>query len=135
MSQFHQLLEHIQADGRISEEEALLIGEHLVADGTVNNDDVKLLVELYCHTATRSPAFDKLFFSTLEGVFLADGQITPSEEFYLLKMLYSDRQVTQSERDFLQKLRQQVPHKSASFEALVQSATSPCGNCAMPALE
>src|SRR5437868_7372382 len=75
MSQFHQLLEHIQADGRISEEEALLIGEHLVADGTVDNDDVKLLVELYCHTATRSSTFDKLFFTTLEGVFVADGQI------------------------------------------------------------
>jgi hypothetical protein len=82
MSQFHQLVSHIQADNRISEEEAAILGEHLVADGVVNIDDVKLLVELYCQTETRCPAFDKLFFTTLEGVFLADGQITPSEEFY-----------------------------------------------------
>jgi hypothetical protein len=128
MSQFHQLLSHIQADSRISDDEAALIGEYLVADGAVDIDDVKLLVELYCHTETRCPAFDKLFFTTLEGVFLTDGQVTPSEEFYLLKMLYSDREVSQPERDFLQKLRQQVPHKSASFEALIESALSTCGN-------
>ena len=122
MSQFHQLVSHIQADNRISEDEAAVLGEHLVADGTANIDDVKLLVELYCHTETRCPAFDKLFFTTLEGVFLADGQITPSEEFYLLKMLYSDREVRQPEREFLRKLRQQLPQRSASFESLFETA-------------
>jgi hypothetical protein len=122
MSQFHQLVSHIQADNRISEDEAAVLGEHLVADGTVNIDDVKLLVELYCHTETRCPAFDKLFFTTLEGVFLADGQITPSEEFYLLKMLYSDREISQPEREFLRNLRQQLPQRSASFESLYETA-------------
>lgn len=122
MSQFHQLLSHIQADNRISEDEAAVLGEHLVADGAVNIDDVKLLVELYCHTETRCPAFDKLFFTTLEGVFLTDGQITPSEEFYLLKMLYSDREIGQPEREFLQNLRQQLPQRSASFESLHETA-------------
>lgn len=122
MSQFHQLVSYIQSDNRISEDETAILGEYLVADNAVNIEDVKLLVELYCQTETRCPAFDKLFFTTLEGVFLADGQITPSEEFYLLKMLYSDREIGQPEREFLRNLHQKLPQRSASFEALYETA-------------
>lgn len=122
MSHFHQFLASIQADGEIHDEEVLLVCQKLEEDGQLDMDDVKLLVELYCETDTRSLAFDSLFFSVLEKVFLTDGQIAPSEEYYLLKMLYSDREVREPEREFLRRLRQQVPERTASFEALFDTA-------------
>jgi hypothetical protein len=122
MSQFYQLLAQIQADGGITEDEILPIREYLDADGKLDIDDVKLLVELYCDADNRCTAFDGLFFSTLEKVFLADGQITPSEEYYLLKMLYSDREIREPERQFLRQLRKQLPARTASFESLFDTA-------------
>jgi hypothetical protein len=122
MSQLYKFLATIQANGEISDDEVSLIREKLNDDGQLDVDDVKLLVELYCDTANRCPAFDKLFFSVLENVLLADGQISPSEEFYLLKMLYSDREIREPEREFLRRLRKQLPNKSASFEALFETA-------------
>ena len=129
MSQFYQLLAQIQADGGVTEDEILPIRQQIEADGKLDIDDVKLLVELYCDADNRCPAFDDLFFSTLETVFLADGQITPSEEFYLLKMLYSDREIREPERQFLRQLRKQLPTRSASFESLFDTAmNSPATN-------
>ena len=122
MSQFYRLLEQIQADGGITDDEILPIRQYVNADGKLDIDDVKLLVELYCDADNRCPAFDELFFSTLEKVFLTDGQISPSEEFYLLKMLYSDREIREPEREFLRKLRKQLPTRSISFESLFDTA-------------
>jgi hypothetical protein len=122
MSQFYRLLEQIQADGGITDDEILPIRQYVNADGKLDIDDVKLLVELYCDADNRCPAFDELFFSTLEKVFLADGQISPSEEFYLLKMLYSDREIREPEREFLRQLRKQLPTRSATFESLFDTA-------------
>ena len=122
MSQFYTLLSKIQADGGITEDEIQPIRQQLNADNRLDLDDVKLLVELYCDADNRCPSFDELFFSVLEKVFLGDGQITPSEEFYLLKMLYSDREIREPEREFLRKLRKQLPQRSASFEALFDTA-------------
>jgi hypothetical protein len=60
---------------------------------------------------------------------LADGQFTPREEFYLLKMLYSDREIREQEREFLRRLRKQLPARSADFEALFDTAMdSPAKN-------
>ena len=129
MSQFYRLLESIQADRNITEDEILPIRDYINADGRLDLDDVKLLVELYCDADNRCAAFDELFFAVLEKVFLADGQISPSEEFYLLKMLYSDREIREPEREFLRKLRKQLPTRSASFEALFETAmNSPAKN-------
>ena len=122
MSQFYQFLAKIQADGRIGDDEVASIREQISRDGQLDIDDVKLLVELYCDAQNRSPAYDELFFSVLEQVFLGDGQITPSEEFYLLKLLYSDREIREPEREFLRRLRRQLPERSASFEALFDTA-------------
>ena len=122
MSQFYKLLSKIQADGGVTSDEVQPIREYLQADGSLDLDDVKILVELYCDADNRCPAFDELFFSVLEKVFLGDGQITPSEEFYLLKMLYSDREIREPEREFLRRLRKQLPQRSASFEALFDTA-------------
>jgi hypothetical protein len=124
MSQLHQFLATIQSDGVISDSEVPLIREKLSEDGKLDLQDVKLLIELYCESANRSPAFDSLFFSVLEGVFLEDGQINPSEEYYLLKMLYSDREIHEPELEFLRRLRRQLPERSASFEALFETAVS-----------
>src|SRR6187549_982850 len=103
MCQFYQFLAKIQADGRIGDDEVASIREQISRDGQLDIDDVKLLVELYCDAQNRSPAYDELFFSVLEQVFLGDGQITPSEEFYLLKLLYSDREIREPEREFLRR--------------------------------
>jgi hypothetical protein len=129
MSQFYKLLARIQADRGITEDEIQPIREQLDADSQLDLDDVKLLVELYCNAESRCQAFDELFFEVLEKVLLADGQISPSEEFYLLKMLYSDREIREPEREFLRKLRKQSKSKSASFEALFDTAMdSPAKN-------
>jgi hypothetical protein len=129
MSQFYQFLAKIQANGEISDDEVPQIRQKLNEDSQLDVDDVKLLVELYCETENRSPAFDKLFFSVLEKVFLADGRITPSEEYFLLKMLYSDREIREPEREFLRRLRKQLPNRSESFEALFDTAmNSPAKN-------
>ncbi len=122
MSQFYQFLAKIQADGGIGDDEVASIRKQITADGELDIDDVKLLVELYCNAENRCPAFDELFFSVLEQVFLADGQVTPSEEFYLLKLLYSDREIREPEREFLRRLRRQLPERSASFESLFDTA-------------
>ena len=122
MSQFYQFLATIQANGEISDEEVALIRQKLSDDGQLDVDDVKLLVTLYCETGNRCPAFDTLFFSVLEKVLLTDGQIAPSEEFYLLKMLYSDRVIHEPEREFLRRLRKQLPERTSSFEHLFDSA-------------
>ena len=122
MSQFHQFIAKIQADGRICDDDVQSIRRQLEADGQLDMADVKLLVELYCGTKDRPPAFDSLFFAVLEKVFLSDGQISPSEEYYLLKMIYSDREIREPEREFLRRLRKQVPERTASFEALFETA-------------
>src|SRR5262245_515472 len=122
MSKFHQFLEKIQADGKICDAEVLLVGEQLEADGQLDIADVKLLVELYCGTKVRSQAFDNLFFTVLEKVLLADKTISQAEEYYLLKMIYSDRKITDREREFLRKLRKETPKRTASFEKLFETA-------------
>src|SRR5262249_47933701 len=122
MSQIYSFLEQIQTKGQISDDDVPVIRQKLHDEGQLDIDDVKLLVELYCDTEIRCPAFDKLFFSVLEKVLLADGQITPSEEFYLLKMLYSDREVREPEREFLRRLRKKLPNRTESFEALFETA-------------
>jgi len=58
----------------------------------------------------------------LEEVFLRDGQITPDEEYYLLKMLYSDREIREVELEFLRRLCKQLPKRSQSFDALLETA-------------
>ena len=122
MSRLHDFVATTLADRRISDAEVPLIREKLYADGELSQGDVKLLVELYCGTEEPSPSFDRLFFAVLEEVLLADGEISASEQYYLLKMLYSDRVIRDQERDFLRKLRTKLPSRSPEFESLCQTA-------------
>jgi hypothetical protein len=122
MSPLYDFVATTLADRQISDDELPLIREKLYADGELSMDDVKLLVELYCGCDEPSPSFSRLFFAVLEEVFLADDEISPSEQYYLLKMLYSDRVVRAAEREFLQKLRAKLPRHSPEFEALYETA-------------
>jgi hypothetical protein len=118
----YELLSAVLADRKIDDEDVALIRQRVDEDGRVTLDDVKLLVELYCAAEQRTPAFEDLFFEVLEKVLLADGEVQPSEQFYLLKMLYSDRKVTQREKQFLESLRRQVRRSSPEFETLCREA-------------
>jgi hypothetical protein len=122
MSRFHDFVATTLADRQISDAEVPKIRERLYADGELTHDDVKLLIELYCGAQEPSAAFGKLFFSVLEEVLLDDGEISPSEQYYLLKMIYSDRVIRDQERDFLKKLRKKLSKRSPEFEELCQTA-------------
>ncbi|HUT90701.1 MAG TPA: hypothetical protein VMY37_14455 [Thermoguttaceae bacterium] len=122
MSDFHQFVSSMLADKRIHETEVGRIREYLDQDGRLDLDDVRLLVELYCGAVETCPAFEDLFFSVLEEVILADGEIQPGEQFYLLKMLYSDHEIRDREREFLSKLRRTAKRTTPEFEALCDEA-------------
>jgi hypothetical protein len=122
MSRLNDFLANNLADRKITDAEVPAIRERVHADGQLNLDDVKLLVELYCTADQRCAAFDEFFFEVLEDVLLEDGEIQPSEQFYLLKMLYSDREIRQPERQFLQNIRRRVKNCPPEFEALCETA-------------
>jgi|GEM_PF-3288970 hypothetical protein len=122
MSRLNDFIATTLADRQISDDELPQIRERLYADGELSQEDVKLLVELYCGCDEPSPKFSKLLFGVLEEVLLADDEISPSEQFYLLKLLYSDRVVRDSERQFLKKLRGKLSRKAPEFEALYETA-------------
>ena len=122
MSTFHEFVSTTLADNRIDDLEVPLIREHLHQNGQLDLEDVKLLVELYCGATEYCAACEELFFSVMEEVVLADGAIHPSEQFYLLKMLYSNREVRDSEKEFLLELRQKARQTSPEFEALCDEA-------------
>ncbi|NQU20926.1 MAG: TerB family tellurite resistance protein [Candidatus Nealsonbacteria bacterium] len=122
MSTFSEFVSTILADHKIDESEVPHIREYLYQDGRLDLEDVKLLVELYCSAAEYCTAFDDLFFDVLEKVILADGEIQPAEQFYLLKMIYSDRVIRDREREFLVKLRQTATITTPDFEALCDEA-------------
>ena len=122
MSTFYEFATTVLADKKIDDSEVPAIREYIHQDGRLDLDDVKLLVELYCGATDYCDAFEDLFFSILEEVFLADGRIQPSEQFYLLKMLYSDRKITQREKAFLLRLKQSADETTAEFDALCEEA-------------
>ena len=68
------------------------------------------------------PAFEDLFFDVLEKAILADGRIQASEQFYLLKLLYSDREIRDREKDFLLKLKREARQTTPEFDALCDEA-------------
>ena len=122
MTRLQDFLAQKLSDRQISDAEVPAIRERLHADGQLNLDDVKLLIELYCEADRRSPAFEDLFFEVLDEVLLEDGRIQPAEQFYLLKMVYSDRKICDRERQFLRSLRKRASHPTPEFEALCETA-------------
>ena len=94
----------------------------LMQDGKLDLEDMKCLVGLLSDAREVCPAFDELFFPALKEVVLEDGQIGLDEQFYLLKMLYSDGKIRPSETQFLLELRESVQDITPEFEALCETA-------------
>lgn len=117
-----KVISKVLADDKICQQDLDLIGEAVVADGKLDLDDVKLLVELYCNARERDPAFDDVFFDTLEHVLLEDGEISATEQFYLLKMVYSDHEILPRELDFLTRIRATMNARCPDFERLYETA-------------
>ena len=124
MNATYQFLSDMLADKRIDETEVPVIREYVFRDGQVNLEDVRLLTELYCEARQKCPEFDDLFFDVLEAAVLADGEIQPAEEFYLLKMLYSDREIHSREKEFLLHLKKRAKRTTPEFDALCREALS-----------
>ena len=80
-------------------------------------EDVKFLVELLSDAKEVCPAFDELFFPVLKEVILEDGRIGNDEQFYLLKMLYSDGHIRPSEKQFLAELAEEAEEMCEDFKA------------------
>jgi len=55
-------------------------------------------------------------------VILADSRIGLDEQYYLLKMLYSDGHVRECEKQFLRELRREAQGITPEFEALCEEA-------------
>lgn len=123
MAQLSELRSQLLTDGNITDAEVALIKGHVERDGNLDLDDVKFLVELLSEARQVCPAFDEFFFATLKEVFLADGEIGQDEQFYLLKMLYSDGVLRDNERNFLAQLRREVSQVSPEFEAMCETAS------------
>ncbi len=122
MGQLHELRSELLRDRRITDDEVALIRDYIQQDGKLDLDDVKVLVELLSDADEVSPEFDRLFFPVLKEVILDDGKIGQDEQFYLLKMLYSDGRVRESERQFLADLMHEADELSPQFEAICQEA-------------
>lgn len=107
-------------DGVIDEAEVEIIRQHVYADGHIDLEDMKFLVELRCEARRVCPAFEKLFFPALKMHILADGVVSLSEQFYLLKMLVADGKIDANEKKFLQELKREVERPTPEFDALYE---------------
>ncbi|MBC7815382.1 MAG: hypothetical protein IAG10_00620 [Planctomycetaceae bacterium] len=122
MPRCSELLSTTLANKKIDDDEVDTIREQIYQDGQLDLDDVRLLIELYCEAREYPAAFEKLFFDVLKTVILADGEVSPVDQYNLLKMLYSDRVIRDRELDFLRELKREATHVSPEFETLCQNA-------------
>ena len=122
MPRCRELLSTTLANQKIDDDEVDSIREQIYRDGQLDLEDVRLLIELYCEAREYPAAFETLFFDVLKKVFLADGEVTPDEQYHLLKMLYSDRVIRNRELEFLRELKREAKHVSPEFDSLCQNA-------------
>ena len=122
MPSLNQLRSELLTDRKITDAEVEVIRNHIHRDGRLDLEDVKFLVGLLSEAGEVCPAFDELFFPALKEAVLEDGRIGQDEQFYLLKMLYSDGHVRPSEKQFLLELREEAQEVTPEFEALCDVA-------------
>jgi hypothetical protein len=90
----------------------------LPADGRLTKEDIHVLLDLRSRAYSACPAFDAFFFPALKKHLLADGVITPMEQFQLLRMLYGGHRIDDAERRFLTELRSELREVTPEFEAM-----------------
>ena len=122
MANLSQLRSQLLNDRQISGQEVEVIREYIREDGQLDIDDVKFLVGLLSEANSVCSEFDDVFFPALKDVILTDGRIGADEQFYLLKMLYSDGEIRDSELRFLEELRAEAEEITPAFETLYQNA-------------
>ena len=127
MSRLRALKERILVDGQdlwIDDAEVALIRGCLPTDGSIPPEDLKVLTEMRTKARAACAAFDELFFPALKSFLLSDGQISQSEQFLLLRMLYGGGGIDDAERRFLQELRRELDPVTPEFQAIYQEAMS-----------
>ena len=124
MSRLRELQSAVLQDGKITLDEVDAIRNYIREDGQLDLEDVKALVELLAHAKEVCPEFDELFFPALKEVVLSDGRIGCDEQFYLLKMLYSDGHIRDSERKFLAQLQREAVETTPDFDLLCETAAN-----------
>ena len=122
MPNLHQLRSQLLEDDCITDSEVQIIKDHICEDGKLDLEDVKFLVGLLSEAREVCTAFDDVFFPVLKAVILQDGRIGQDEQFYVLKMLYSDGKIRESEKQFLLELREEATEVTPEFEALCEVA-------------
>ena len=129
MAGLNQLRSQLLNDGKITEKEVEIIRAHVWEDGCLDLSDVKFLVELLSDADEVCLEFDDFFFPMLKRVVLADGRVGYDEQFYLLKMLYSDGHVRESERQFLRELLRDATDVTPEFQELCETALAADSRC------
>ena len=129
MANLNQLRSQLLNDRKITEKDVEVIRAHVWEDGCLDLSDVRFLVELLSDADEVCPEFDELFFPLLKRVVLADGRVGYDEQFYLLKMLYSDGHVRESERRFLQELLRDATEVAPELQALCDTALAADSRC------
>jgi hypothetical protein len=124
MGNLRDLRAELLRDGKITDQEVEVVRGYLRDAGKLDIEDVRFLVELLCDAHDVSPEFDKVFFPALKEAILADGRVGLDDQFYLLKMLYSDGHVRECEKQFLRELRREAKEVSPEFDALCENALS-----------
>ncbi len=125
MSQLRALKSEILVDGQdlwINDEDVKRIRAALPADGSISPEDLKVLAEMRTEARAVCAAFDELFFPALKAYLLADGRVTQSEQFLLLRMLYGGGGIDDAERRFIQELRRELREVTPEFEVIYQEA-------------
>jgi len=122
MPGLYQLRDELLSDGRIAEAEVARIRAYVGEDGRLDGEDMRFLVELLSDAQEVSPAFEEYFYATLKEIILEDGVVSPAEQFYLMKMLYSDGVVRDTQSRFLCELYDEAKHKSPELAAKLETA-------------
>ena len=122
MANLYKLERELLSDGRITQDEVGRIKEQIESDGKLDYDDVIFLVNLVANATDVCEEFDDLFFPAMRSILLADGEIGMDEQYQLLRMLYSDGNVRESEKAFLKDLYKSVDRITPEFRDLCDTA-------------
>jgi len=122
MTTYRLLANRIIDKRKITDAEVDRLCSFVYRDHTPNLEDVRELTSIYVALVTVNEKFEKFFFGALKQIILEDGEIQPAEQFYLLKLLYSDRAIRPVELEFLRELKRDARVTSPEFNELCNAA-------------